>query len=74
MMPGKLTIFFSNPKVTGNKLIEPHYPETIKRIHSTNSKYILAIQDQMRLYFTNHYAKTEFGRIGKSQMTAANST
>lgn len=69
MMPGRLTIFFSNPKVTGNKLIEPHYQETVKRIHSTDSKYILAIQDQMRLNFTNHYAKTELGRIGKSQKT-----
>ena len=50
-------------------MIEPHYQETIKRIHSTDSKYILAIQDQVRLNFTNHYAKTEIGRIGKSQIT-----
>lgn len=50
-------------------MIEPHYQETIKRIHSNDSKYILAIQDQVRLNFTNHYAKTEIGRIGKSQIT-----
>ncbi|HXW53526.1 MAG TPA: hypothetical protein VEL47_05435 [Myxococcota bacterium] len=68
-MPDKRTIFFSNPKVTGCKLIEPHYQETIKRINSTDSKYILAIQDQMRLNFTDHYAKTQLGRIGKSQKT-----
>ncbi len=61
--------FFSNSKVTGSKLIEPHYQETIKRIQSNDSKYILAIQDQVRLNFTNHYAKTEIGRIGKSQIT-----
>ena len=50
-------------------MIEPHYQETIKRINSSDSKYILAIQDQVRLNFTNHYAKTEIGRIGKSQIT-----
>jgi hypothetical protein len=50
-------------------LIEPHYHETIKRINSADSKYVLAIQDQTRLNFTNHYAKTELGRIGKSQKT-----
>ena len=43
--------FFSNPKVSSEKLINPHYKETKKRILESNAKYILAIQDQMRLNF-----------------------
>lgn len=62
-------IFFSNPKVSCTKLIEPHYEQTIKRIQASKSKYILAIQDQMRLNYTNHAAKTELGSIGKAGKT-----
>lgn len=69
MTQDRLTIFFGNPKVSGSKLIEPHYQETVKRINAADSKYVLAIQDQMRLNFTDHFAKTELGRIGKSQNT-----
>lgn len=62
-------IFFSNPKVTSKKLIEPHYQQTAKRIKQSDAKYVLALQDQMRLNYTSHFAKTELGRIGKSGKT-----
>jgi hypothetical protein len=64
--PDKLTIFFSNPKVSSEKLINPHYKETKKRILESNAKYILAIQDQMRLNFSHHKAKTDLGGIGRT--------
>jgi hypothetical protein len=51
------------------QLIEPHYQRTVARIHRSDSKYILAIQDQMRLNYTTHLAKTEIGRIGKNGKT-----
>lgn len=47
----------------------PHYKQTIQRIKDSNAEYILAIQDQMRLNFTKHKAKTELGSIGKSGKT-----
>jgi hypothetical protein len=52
-----------------HKLIEPHYQQTKERIEKCDSKYILAIQDQMRLNYTSHVAKTELGRIGKTGKT-----
>lgn len=50
-------------------MIEPHYKQTKKRIQDSKTKYILAIQDQMRLNFTKHKAKTELGSIGKAGKT-----
>lgn len=47
-------------------MLEPHFKRTAERTRQSNSKYILAIQDGMRLNFTDHPAKTEFGRIGKA--------
>jgi hypothetical protein len=67
--PGKLTIFFSNPKISSDQLITPHYKETVQRVKESNAEYILAIQDQMRLNFTKHKAKTDLGTIGKSGKT-----
>lgn len=61
--------FFSNPKVTSNQLIEPHYEQTAERIKQSNARYITALQDQMRLNYTHHAAKTELGRIGKTGQT-----
>lgn len=61
--------FFSNPKVSGEKLISPHYEQTVNRIQQSDANYILAIQDQMRLNFTNHKAKTDLGTIGKTGNT-----
>lgn len=61
--------FFSNVKVTKNRLIEPHYEQSVCRIKSSQSKYILAIQDQMRLNYTHHLAKHDLGRIGKTGKT-----
>jgi hypothetical protein len=52
-----------------DKLIEPHYQQTKERIEECNAKYILAIQDQMRLTYTSHVAKTGLGRIGKPGKT-----
>ena len=49
--------------------IEPHYQQTAERIKRSNAKYVLALQDQMRLNYTSHPAKTELGRIGKSGKT-----
>ena len=65
----KLTIFFGNAKVTKERLIEPHYEQSVCRIKSSQSKYILAIQDQMRLNYTHHLAKHDLGRIGKTGKT-----
>lgn len=62
-------IFFSNPKITSKQLIAPHYQQTVARIQQSGARYVLAIQDQMRLNYTKHLAKTELGRIGKSGKT-----
>src|ERR1700734_141409 len=61
--------FFSNPKISSTKLIAPHYKQTIQRIQESDAKYVLAIQDQMRLNFTNHKAKADLGSIGKTGKT-----
>lgn len=61
--------FFSNPKVSGEALLEPHYKNTAKRINESNAKYILAIQDSIILNYTTHKAKTDLGRIGKVGQT-----
>jgi IS4 transposase len=61
--------FFSNPKVSGDKLMDCHYKETVKRIKESDASYILAIQDQMRLNYTGHPAKTGLGSIGKAKKT-----
>ncbi len=61
--------FFSNPKVSREAILAPHYENTVERIKQDNSKYILAIQDSMTLNYTSHLAKTEIGRIGKSGNT-----
>jgi hypothetical protein len=58
--------FFSNPKVSSNLLLKPHYQNTIERIKANESDYILAIQDGTVFNFTSHLAKTEIGRIGKT--------
>src|ERR1700719_1732800 len=62
-------IFFSNTKVSGIRLMEPHYAKTVERIRSSDAKYCLMIQDGMRLNYTSHKAKTEIGRIGKTNQT-----
>lgn len=69
MTQDKRTIFFGNVKVTKERLIEPHYAQSVSRIKSSQSKYILAIQDQMRLNYTHHLAKHDLGRIGKTGKT-----
>lgn len=69
MRQDKPTIFFGNVKVTKERLIEPHYEQSVSRIQSSQSKYILAIQDQMRLNYTHHRAKHDLGRIGKTGKT-----
>lgn len=61
--------FFSNPKVRGEILLEPHYQNTIERVRSNNAEYILAIQDTTVLNYTSHLAKTEIGRIGLTGKT-----
>lgn len=55
--------------MTKERLIEPHYEQSVYRIQSSQSKYILAIQDQMRLNYTHHLAKHDLGRIGKTGKT-----
>lgn len=50
-------------------MIAPHYKQTVQRVHGSEAKYILAIQDQMRLNFTNHKAKLDLGTIGKTGKT-----
>src|SRR5688572_15422076 len=68
-MPGRRTIFFSNPKVSSSALIEPHISNTVKRIAAEQSEYILSIQDTTFLNYTSHKAKTEIGRIGLTGKT-----
>lgn len=63
-------IFFSNPKVTGDALLQAHYHETAHRAQATKSRYILAIQDKTVLDYTSHCSKTELGRIGGSGRTS----
>lgn len=65
----KRTIFFSNPKILSEQLIRPHYKQTVQRIEESDAEYLLAIQDQMRLNFTKHKAKSDLGSIGKSGKT-----
>lgn len=60
----KRTIFFRNPKVTGDALLKAHYHQTVTRAKGIKTDYILAIQDKTTLNFTTHQAKTELGRIG----------
>jgi IS4 transposase len=55
--------------VSSSELIAPHYKQTVQRIHECEAKYVLAIQDQMRLNFTSHKAKTDLGIIGKTGKT-----
>jgi len=55
--------------VSSEKLITPHYKQTVQRVHASDAKYILAIQDQMRLNFTSHKAKTDLGTIGRTGKT-----
>ncbi len=50
-------------------MIAPHYKQTVQRIQESESEYVLAIQDQMRLNFTKHKAKSDLGTIGKSGNT-----
>ena len=50
-------------------LIAPHYQQTVQRIQDSDAEYVLAIQDQMRLNFTKHKAKSDLGSIGKSGKT-----
>lgn len=61
--------FFSNPKVSGEALLEPHYKNTIERVKASNADYVLAIQDTTVLNYTSHRAKTEIGRIGLTGKT-----
>lgn len=60
---------FSNSKVSGAAMIQPHYKKTIERAHASDAEYLLMIQDGMRLNYTSHKAKTEIGRIGKTNKT-----
>lgn len=55
--------------MSSTKLIAPHYKQTVQRVHASDAKYILAIQDQMRLNFTSHKAKTDLGTIGRTGKT-----
>lgn len=50
-------------------MIAPHYKQTVQRIEESDAEYVLAIQDQMRLNFTKHKAKSDLGSIGKSGNT-----
>lgn len=61
--------FFSNSKVSGDILLEPHYKNTIERVRINNADYILSLQDTTVLNYTSHLAKTELGRIGLTGKT-----
>ncbi len=50
-------------------MLEPHYQHTVARILESDCRYVLAIQDQMRLNFTGHKAKSDLGIIGRTGNT-----
>lgn len=55
--------------MSADKILAPHILQTAQRIHSSSARYVLAIQDQMRLNYTHHTAKSDLGTIGKTGKT-----
>lgn len=53
--------FLNNQKVTRNKLMEPHYSQTVQRCNSTDK--VLLIQDTTTLSFASHDSKQGFGPV-----------
>jgi hypothetical protein len=56
--------FISNPKVTPEKILQPHIDATQSRIHG--QKIILAVQDTTDLNYTHHPCVKGLGTIGSS--------
>jgi hypothetical protein len=57
--------FFSNEKVTAEKILKPHQEQTSNRIEK--ERVVLALQDTMYLNFTHHPSKQGFGPIGTEE-------
>jgi hypothetical protein len=57
--------FFQNEKVDHQDIFECHAKQTAQRVKESPD-VVLLIQDGMRLNFTSHTAKTDIGRISKS--------
>lgn len=58
--------FFSNAKVSWQRLHEPHMEQTIHRIQSLDKENtVLVLHDTSVLNYTTHKAKTDIGRVGK---------
>jgi len=56
--------FISNPKITPEKILQPHIDATQSRIHG--QKIILAVQDTTDLNYTHHPCVKGLGTIGSS--------
>jgi hypothetical protein len=56
--------FISNPKVTPEKILEPHQKTTLSRIQE--HQVILAVQDTTELNYTAHKSTEGLGTIGSS--------
>ena len=57
--------FFSNPKVSGEILLEPHYQNTVERVCASTAEYILAIQ---AIWNTGQFNLTSSRRTGTSAL------
>jgi len=57
--------FISNPKISHDKILEPHRKATCKRI--SEQPVVLAVQDTTDLNFTDHPATTGLGTIGSGE-------
>jgi hypothetical protein len=60
--------FFSNPKVSGERILSPHTDQTLQRIQS--QKVVLAIQDTTSLNYHAHPKTSDLGEISKTGKTS----
>ena len=60
--------FFSNPKATAKKILEPHIEQTLKRVQT--HPIVLAIQDTTSLKYHSHKATEGLGEISKKGDTS----
>ncbi len=57
--------FFKNPKVTPEKIIQPHIENTKKRVQS--HERVLAVQDTCLPCYDHHPSKKNMGHVGKNK-------
>ena len=57
--------FFSNPKVSSEKILAPHIESSLER--ASRHRVVLAVQDTTSLSFTGHKATSGLGEVGNSR-------